>query len=189
MGGFIEQVQTSCGFENLCFVVTSTNGFDFTEPGRASWRRGGEPKRTLSEYALRVPLLLRMPGKLARRHNERVSLENLPATLLQRLGLDTEAVGGMSILEFGRSEDPVSMMGSPVALSVRTQQWFFAWQSGRNPLTLESVAPDQPIGMLDMDRYRRGVAQPDNIARNPNTVAELEKRLNAYLQEHARRAR
>lgn len=188
VGGFIEQIQASCGFEKLCFLITSTNGYDFTEPGRALWRRGGQPKRTLTEYALRVPLLMRMPGKLPRRHNERVSLENVAATVLDRLGLEAGAVGGTSIFEFSGSEEPVAMMGSPVALALRTHQWLFVWQSGRDPFTLERLEPARPLNLLDLDRYRRGVAQPDNIRRNPNTVAGLEKRLETFLRRHTRPA-
>ncbi len=182
LGAFLEQINSMPGGENRIVVLTAPHGADFSEPGRASWRRGGAGKKSLHESCLHVPLLMRLPGQAPRARKSAATLCDVAPTLLAASGMAVPAgMDGMDLMRLADSRDCVSMLGNPVALSVRTGRWRLTWESGMDPFTLEKTGTDLVSDFTDIIRYRNDQAPQNNLAKEPELAARLRLELRDYL--------
>lgn len=78
----------------------------FSDHGEEFWdHKGFEHGHTLYEELLRVPLVIKAPGLRPGRVAERVSLVDLVPTLLELLGVETDAqISGLSLVSLARGE-------------------------------------------------------------------------------------
>ena len=154
----------------------------FTEPGRGAWRRGGPPRRTLHESALRIPLMLDIPNRYGSTQKNLVSLEDVAVTIASLAGAAfPHTVEGVDILKNTPIPECLSLTGNPVALSMRTGHWRFTWQSGLAPFTLEELANAEVMEFLDIDRYRNNMAPVDNMRREPRLAQSLTQKMQLFL--------
>ncbi len=172
LGNFLNQLQELKSYSNTGIIITSPYGIDFS--------REGQEGRYLSEASLQVPLLMKLPGQSPRKRSDLVGLEDIAPTLLRLAG--APVVAGNNMLMFGERKQHVSMMGNPLALSLRTRPWRFTWLSGRNPFTMEQKAGALPLALHDMSKYRLGYNYRVELDKNPTLVQEYEKALKDYLE-------
>ena len=182
LGAFFERLRELPTFSHSVTVLTSPYGFDFSEPGRGAWRRGGPPTRRLTESSLRVPLMLMSPGHQPRERDRFASLEDVAPTLAHLAGIgEDHPLPGADLLRSGARTEVVSMQGQPVELSLRTRQWRFTWQSGRDPNTGALTGSEAPMDFLDISRYREDLAPVDNFRRFPESARSFRNRLAQFL--------
>jgi hypothetical protein len=184
IGLFVERLKEMGSLEDTCLLITSPYGLDFSEPERAAWRRGAKGVPRLTEESARVPLLLSMPEGVGRTRRGLVSLTTMGPTLASLAGVrlskgSTEA----SLLEYTPSEDPVTVYGDPVALSVRTMEWRLNWNSGLKAADLSPVAPGHILGLYSLAEYKEKKWAVDMQGREP----ELSRRLAAQLEAYTSR--
>lgn len=186
IGEFLHRIQARPGLDNTCVVIASAYGFDFSEPGRAEWRQGGQPKRTLAESSLRVPVYIYAPGEMGRQRAALVSLEDVaPALLKLANAAFSHQPVGRNLFEGDASREPVSMLGDPLALSIRTRKWRFTWQSGQSPFGAGAQEEPADLALVDIDRYLAVLGQSDNLKREPMLAAGFRERLRKYLEKYA----
>lgn len=184
MATFLERLRTTEGLGNPAIVVTSPYGFDFSEPGRGAWRRGGPATRRLTESGLHVPLLMALPAQTPRIQDTIVSIEDVASTLLALSGTPPDpGIGGHDLLQSTARGEPVAVQGVPVMLSMRTNQWRFTWQSGRDPFTGARAMDEVPVDFMDIQRYRGNQAPLDQFQRMPETARRFRDRLAQFLDE------
>ncbi len=182
ISAFIDHLHEIPEEKRPVLVITSSHGFDFTEPGRGAWRRGGPPRRTLHESALRIPLLLDIPNRYGSAQNGLVSLKDVGVTLAAIAGTAfPHPVEGVDILGHSSAQECLSMVGNPVSLSMRTPRWRFTWQSGLTPFTLERVGNAEVVEFLDMERYRSNLAPVDNMIREPRLAQSFTQQMQIFL--------
>lgn len=189
MGAFLDRLNSLIEDGNTCFALTSTYGFDFSEPGRGAWRRGGIAKRNLSESCLRVPLFFLVPRLSARERISPIALQDVAPTLLALIGAQfSHPTDGVDLLSPSRQTqiagEAISMMGEPLALSLRSQNWRYIWQSGLAPFSNTRVAEETVLEFIDMNRYRWGKPQADNLIREPLLARQYCETLREYLKKH-----
>ncbi|HDP34282.1 MAG TPA: hypothetical protein ENN29_04135, partial [Candidatus Hydrogenedentes bacterium] len=187
VSAFIDRIHNMPEGQRPVLIITSSYGFDFTEPGRGAWRRGGPPRRTLHESSLRIPLLLDVPARYGSVQKHPVSLEDAAVTVaaLTNVNLPHDK-DGVNILGSAGIRECISMTGDPIALSMRTGRWRFTWQSGLSPYTMESVEPPTVIEFIDVSRYRSNLAPVDNIRREPKLVEAFTQQLRTFLYGYQR---
>ncbi len=168
LGPLIKEVRDRSAQNPTCLLLTAPCGHAFS-PG------GGDVTPGLSEEWLRVPALFQMPGLAPGVRREPAALEDLPATLLSLAGIDPSGViQGRSL--FGTSTDPaaISMCGSPLTLSIRTEEWRYTWETG----AVGRVALHR-VDDLVKGRVRNVASQ------HPEAVGELQAQLDEYLARYA----
>jgi len=165
-------------------LITSTNGYEFFEPGRGAWRRSGEAKRNLYECALRVPMLIRIPGCDGRTNRTPASLLDVAPTLAALTGMPLPyRTEGQNVLEDSRAREIVSIMGDPIAQSMRSGKWRFTWQTGLSSKSLERVDEASVIEFIDIARYRDNEIIQDNVWREPQLVDAFKSQLSTVLRD------
>ena len=184
LGTFLERLRTMEGLGQPGIVITSPYGFDFSEPGRGVWRRGGPPTRQLTESTLHIPLLMALPAQTPRTSDTLVSIEDVAPTLLALSGAPADpGLGGHDLLQSTTRGEPVAVQGVPVALSMRTNQWRYTWQSGRDPFTGARTADEAAVDFTDIQRYRTAQAPLDNFQRMPETAQRFRDQLAQFLEQ------
>ena len=125
-----------------------------------------------------------MPEGVGRTRRGLVSLDAMGTTLASLAGVrlsrgSTEA----SLLEYTPSDDPITVFGDPISLSVRTQEWRLNWNSGLKAGDLSPVSPGYILGLYSLPEYREKKWAVDMQGREP----ELSRRLAAQLEAYANR--
>ncbi len=185
LDAFLREVRAQSEREPL-IVVMGSYGLDFTEPGRGTWRRGGPGVPRMGESSLRVPLILAGPGVDPGLREDIRSLLDLTPTLHALLGLESDmAAEGQSLLHVVEGDRPISVMGNPVSLSLRSLQWRYIWHSGRAPFTREMLeSPSQEL--IDVIRLHNNIAQPANVlSREASTVNRFRQILTEHLESQS----
>ncbi len=184
LGAFLDRMKELPSDNQPVLVVASPHGYDFTEAGRGAWRRGGAARRSLHESCIRVPLLMQAPGMNGRSVNAPVSLLDVAPTLAAMAGIVLPHAEGRNLLRDTGARDIVSLLGDPVALSVRSGRWRFTWASGLTPFYLERVGEEAVLDFLDIARYRNDLSPQDNIRREPELVQAFKRDLTRFLEAH-----
>jgi len=174
LGAFVKHIRNGATRKNTCMVVTSTYGLDFSRG------RNAAPERLLTEACLRVPLFLLAPGVNKDKRAGVIALEDVMPTLLDlaRVELDYP-VDGRSFLKPPVTKEPVSMMGKPLVLSLRSGRWRFTWRSGRLPFAARSRSEGQVLELYDVTAAQKR----NSAAKNPQLVTRYRDYLEAYLDE------
>jgi len=189
IGLFIDRLAELGSLDDTCIVLTSPYGLDFSEPERAVWRRGGPGVPRLTEESLHVPLIISLPEGIGRIRRGMVTLDALGATLADLGGVGlTTGLATRSLLEFTPTEDPISVFGDPVELSVRTETWRMNWQSGLRPVSFERVAPARPVGLYNIPDYWETNWNKDFQQREPQAARALTNQLENYIRPYVEAA-
>lgn len=184
IGLFVERLKEMGSLEDTCLLITSPYGLDFSEPERATWRRGAKGVPRLTEESARVPLLLSMPEGVGRTRRGLVSLTAMGPTLASLAGVALSTGNAeASLLEYTPSEDPVTVYGDTVALSVRTLEWRLNWNSGLKAADLSPVSTGYILGLYSLAEYQEKKWAADMQGRE----TELSRRLAAQLEAYANR--
>ena len=184
LGAFLDRLNTLPPEQAPIVILTSTNGYDFGEPARTAWHRWGNPRRTLSESALRVPLLIRIPGCSGQTNKTPASLVDVVPTIAALTGTPLPYFAeGANVLEDSRMREIISVMGDPVAQSMRSGKWRFTWQSGLSRESLERVEPESILEFIDIMRYRNQEFGQDNVRREPLLVEAFRTQLSTALHD------
>ncbi len=182
LGAFLDQLDTLPQSDHMCIVITGTYGLDFSGLDSASRAKVKNP-RYLTETSLHVPLFVHVPGESPRRRVDVVSMEDLPPTLLNLAKTSfPHLITGTNLSDLSAAREPISVMGNPLALSLRTRKWRFTWQSGRDPFTRAIIGQSEILGLTDMELYRLGRPQTDTLSRYTSTVSLLQDRLTVFIE-------
>lgn len=184
IGLFVDRLKEMGCLEDTCLLVTSPYGLDFSEPERATWRRGGSGKARLTEESARIPLLISMPEGVGRLRRGLVSLQSMGQTLATLAGVKLQTANqDPSLLEYTPGEDPVTAFGDPVQLSVRTLEWRFNWDSGRRASDLVPVTPPQTQGLYNLAEYKEKQWAMDMRSREVELTRRLAAQLESFISE------
>lgn len=182
LDAFLERLDALPGGKDALVVITSPWGPDFAAPGGVM--RKGVLQSGLTEAALRVPLLIRVPGQTGKSRKVPATLCDVVPTLLSQCGLPAPpGLDGADLARQGEFRDCVSLQGNPVALSVRSGRWRFAWQSGRDPFTFQSAGTEAVLDFIDVPLYQNSRTPQNNLGREPELARELRQSLLAYLEK------
>lgn len=130
LGRLFEALQRGGTWKNLVVCVVADHGEEFLEHGRMGHGHG------LYENLLRVPWILRRPGRAAARRTESVGLVDLPATLLAAAGLAAPATSmGVDRLTEARAAGPI------FAEHKEPNGYEQSWREGRWKLVRRYVLP------------------------------------------------
>lgn len=177
LGEFLRRLEALPEFRRTCVVITSTYGFDFS----SGWSARGVPR--LSESSLRVPLFIRAPGISAGEFRDFARLEDVAPTLTELLGVQFPyRTTGQNLLAPANRLEAISLMGEPVALSLRSFSWRYTWQSGRAPFEERQIAAPETAEFLNMTYYQRQWRQPDNLTLEASLAARYRDRLASFLE-------
>ncbi len=180
LDAFLERLDALPGSKDAVIVVTSTWGPDFTASGGVTQKN--VLHSGLTEAALRVPLLFRVPGQAGRTRKVPATLCDVVPTLLSQCGLAVPpGLDGVDLARQGEFRDCVSMRGNPVALSVRSGRWRFAWQSGLDPFTLQSVGTEAVLEFVDVPLFQSSRTAQNNLGKEPELARQLRQSLSDYL--------
>lgn len=182
LDAFLERLDALPGGEDAVVVITSPWGPDFAAPGGVMQK--GVLQSGLSEAALRVPLLIRIPGQAGRNRKVPVTLCDVAPTVLSQCG--QAAVSGLDGMDLARQtefRDCVSMRGNPVALSVRSGRWRFGWQSGLDPFTLQRTGTEAVLEFTDVPLFQNSRTAQNNLGKEPELAQQLRRSLSDYLEK------
>jgi len=177
IAGFLAWLDSTLPEERVAVALTSPYGLDFSGGERAA---GG---RYLTESSLHVPLVMKVPNTTPRVRRTLMNVMDIGPALLGLAGEQyPEGVPGTNALDYSTDRPVVSMGGEPLALSYRTGDWRFTWQSGLHPFTLERLSDEQPIEFLDIARYMRDDRQQDNWRTQASRAERYREELARYLR-------
>lgn len=176
MGQFLATARDSAGGANTVIVVVGTYGTDFATAGAAS-------ATSLTEPALRVPLILCGPGVEPGTRKDLVSLEGVAPTLASLCGVSLgSAVAPRNLLGDAIAEEPVSVAGDPLTITSRNDSWRIFWETGRTPFKRDSAGPQGYARLYNLTRYTPRAGLADQAPRNTNLVAQWVTVLQRYLE-------
>jgi len=78
----VESLENSGDIDNTLLIVTGDHGEEFMERGR--WGHNS----AFTDWQVRVPMIVWMPGSIAKKVTQRTSHMDVPATILSRLGIE-----------------------------------------------------------------------------------------------------
>jgi len=165
--------------ENTLVVYMADHGYCLGQHGRFEKHCG-------YDAALRVPLLMRMPGKIRQGVvNDFTEHIDVPATIVDLMGIDRLPIEhGTSLrpyLEGGRSRAPRTSIFSEYLENeeafVRTNDWKFIFCSGKRKRTdgyeTDNPTPGRYVRLFDV---QKDPGEFTNLAtRRPEVVVQLEK--------------
>ncbi len=182
LGAFLERLDTLPGGSEAVVVITSPWGPDFSASGGVMQK--GVLQSGLTEAALRVPLLLRIPGQAGRSRRVPATLCDVVPTVLPLCGLAVPpGLDGADLARQSEFRDCVSMRGNPLALSERAGRWRFTWQSGLDPFTLQSTGTESVLEFIDVLLFQNSRAPQNNLGKEPELARQLRQSLSDYLQK------
>ena len=185
LGVYLEGLKRLPELSNTCVMLTAPYGLDFSEPGRADWRRDGKPKRTLHERSLRVPLCLWGPDVPMRQQRRLASLVDVAPTLLKLADLSFPyPTHGDDLMALHAEKYPISVQGNPLKLSIRSPQWRFTWQSGEETFGKRKMGTPNILQFQNVSKFRNNQLESNQVSRNPETVSNLRNRLIRYKKEY-----
>ncbi|HIJ74080.1 MAG TPA: sulfatase-like hydrolase/transferase [Candidatus Hydrogenedentes bacterium] len=176
IGDLIARIRNRDTRRNTCIVLTSTHGFDFTGKPDAA------PKVGLVEDVLHVPLIIYVPGLKKTPRPELVALEDVAPTLAHLAGVRfSSPVAGRSFFEPAFLNEPISVFGDPLAVSIRTERWRFTWQTRRRPFGAGMAEADEATGLYDVRELTRQGWTRNAAAQYPRIVSGFQKQLEEHL--------
>ncbi len=182
LDAFLNRLDSLPGGKDALVVITSLWGPDFAAPGGVLQK--GVLQSGLTEAALRVPLLLRVPGQAGRIRKVPATLCDVAPTLLPMCGMAAPpGLDGTDLARQTEFRDCVSVKGNPVALSVRSGRWRFSWQSGLDPFTLQSAGTETVLDFTDVPLFQNSRTAQNNLGREPELARQLRQSLSDYLQK------
>ncbi len=184
LGLFAERLRQMGSFDDTCLVFTSPYGLDFSEPDRGVWRRGGPGVARLTEESIRVPLIISLPEGIGRTRRPLVSLNAVGRTLGDFAGVSlSHSADVRSLLDHSAGEEPITVMGDPIALSLRTEEWRYNWQSGLRAGDFADTGSATTLGLYNIADYQETFQNKNFASREPGIATRYREQLAAYLAE------
>lgn len=182
LGLFTERLRQMGSFEDTCLVVTSPYGLDFSEPDRGVWRRGGPGVPRLTEESIRVPLIMSLPEGIGRTRRPLISLNAVGRTLGDFAGVSlSHSADVRSLLDYTSGEEPVTIMGDPLALSLRTEEWRYNWQSGLRASDFTDTGTATTLGLYLIADYQETFQNKNVASREPGVATRYREQLATYI--------
>ncbi|MBI4557936.1 MAG: sulfatase-like hydrolase/transferase [Candidatus Hydrogenedentes bacterium] len=175
LGGFLQYLRDHELRKRTCIVLTSAHG-------------GGMPGSgdELTEEVLRVPIMLCGPGLKREIRVEPVALQDIAPTVLRLAGREApSACEGRDLSQAPREQEPISMTGVPLKLSLRSQRWRFTWQMDFHPFGANQRPWTGTVELYDLSKTKSGAELRNIASGNPNTVGGFRTKLEAYLDRQA----
>ena len=174
LGRFLQYIRDQETRKFTCVVLTSPYAIDFNAGA-------DNPSVGLTENALRVPLIIQSPMLDPEKRTTFVSLTDLMPTALDLVGIAAPGpLEGHSVLAQDYAFEPVSMLGDPLVMSLRSERYQFLWRSGLSATTFKPLGPDEVIALFQITRRGTSYATRDVTSRNPKLVAEFREKLMTY---------
>jgi arylsulfatase A-like enzyme len=176
IGRVLERLDALGLAEDTLVVVVADHGDEFFEHGGIGHRR------TLFEEVLRVPLILRLPGRLpaGRRVAGSVPLTSVAPTILHLSGVSSRPASLVPLM-MDRAGDPVdaSILARLVSIGPHTEEVPIGSRVYEVACTLLTVE----------ETWRRGALKITRVVRWPRAAEQLPPALAAALEERAREMR
>ncbi len=189
LGLFTERLRQMGSFEDTCLVFTSPYGLDFSEPDRGVWRRGGPGVPRLTEESIRVPLIMSLPEGIGRTRRPLVSLNAVGRTLGDFAGVSlSHSADVRSLLDYTAGEEPVTIMGDPLAMSLRTEEWRYNWQSGLRASDFSDTGSATTLGLYNIADYHETFQNKNYTSREPGVATRYREQLATYVHGFAEAA-
>ena len=170
IGAFIAHVSSNTPEKKTCFVVTSTRGSYLPD------------STLLSDWSLRVPLILSAPGVAAAKRNELAALEDVPSTLARLTQVTLSPYASTAdLINAPVSREPISMTGNPLVLSIRNAKMRLVWSTQREPFTQRSAGLPAAASLYDLSKVRAGTPMQDISSRNPQLSKNWTDKLDQYF--------
>jgi hypothetical protein len=155
---------------HTCIVITSTQGAEFA------------PLPPLTDGVLRVPLIISAPGEDPAPRTDVVSTLAVAPTLARLACVELgPASAGRSLLAEPRNDEPISLNGDPLMLSIASGRWRLTWSTQQHPFSFDSLGPEAVPALYDLMRPASGRAPTDYASRNMDTVRSLHAKLQQFL--------
>lgn len=179
LGSLVKYTHEREAGKNLCLVIAGAYGHDFSAGPK------NPPQRLLSEATLRVPVFISLPDARKESRNGPIAIEDIAPTLLSVLGITPASpCDGRPVLSVPSTKEPVSLMGKPLILTTRANQWRFTWASGQLPFMPRVRLEGQVIELYDVSQPQKRNAAP----RYPDLVTRYRDYLVNYLERHCQSA-
>jgi hypothetical protein len=176
LGDFLKHLRSTDAGKHACIIVTAPYGLDFSSGESAL------PTVGLTENSVHVPLVLYAPDLTKMNRAGPVGLEDVAPAVLAMAGTGVDyRTDGKDLVQDMQDRFPVSMLGNPLALSIRVDRWRYVWQSGRSPRTLAPGASEGPIELYDIFQARKTGYRRNVMALNPDLVRRYTVRLQDFL--------
>jgi arylsulfatase A-like enzyme len=175
LGALLDELERAGRFDDALIVVTADHGEEFFEHG------GFSHGYTLHEEAVRVPLIVKLPGQREPRAIEaRVSLLDVLPTIVDAVGAKLEApVEGASLVPLIRGEGPAPARGA-IRLTAEFSPRLVgsAWIEGDEKLLSVQESYDGQRGAAHLYDLRADPGERRDLAgERPQRTAELAARL------------
>lgn len=166
---------------NTLIVICSPFTLDFTAgPGRM-------PRLGLSETALRVPIFMYAYWLENEARSDLVRLEDAaPSILSQTNALFSAVIDGENFLPGPNGAMPVSVLGDPLEMTMRSGRYRHWWPTGRSPFKPGKADFDAPGLLYDMRYYRPTGKNWDQSSKHPDRIRRWRFRLESLLEQHDR---
>jgi len=175
IGAIVDRLRSLGLLADTVVTIVGLNGVDVD---------AGTPQERLAEHALRVPIVMLVPGLPARTRTSLVSLEDVVPTLLRQLSPPVEAGRGRELLSFSGADEVISMIGAPFTLSLRDRRFRFVWQAGQDPFSRAPQGAEASLALIDLDQLRyRGVTE-DVLRKRIDEAERYRERLLRYIEAH-----
>jgi arylsulfatase A-like enzyme len=175
IGELLEELERRGVLDRTIVIFTSDHGEALGEE-----RRYGHTSPFLTQEVTRIPLIIRYPPGVARgeRVKRNVSHAQIPATVLQLLGLEAAATQWVSLLAPPAEADSPVLINGDVRQAVVSGKWHYIVEHDTQKVRLYNLDADP--------------AQADNLAGKPEQAeieAALRQKLESLMAAHHVRAR
>lgn len=172
---FIDRLKARGLMDKTVVVFTSPFGL---EPDSA------KRDAALSDATTVVPVVMLLPGKPGAPRGAIARLEDIAPTLLNMLDPPVETLGRADLRDYTVGNEGISLLGDPLALSLRNRRWRFTWQSGLDPVSLEMKSDERPLSLINIEQSRARKQLVDDLAKYPDEVQRSREALLKYIDEN-----
>ena len=115
-----------------------------------------------------------------------VGIEDVAPSVLACVGgAAPSGLDGREVLSGSNRTRPVSVLGSPLRVSMRTDEWRFTYATGVAPFTGERLGTRSDGALYEARTLARGRSW-DVSGRYPDTARAFRERLDRYIEDYQR---
>ncbi len=178
LGAFVKHIRDYSTRNNTVVIIASPYGYTFPKGG------GQKPTIDLLNGSFRVPILLLGPGVGRGWRSQPVGLQDIAPTILYLAKADfANNVEGINLLDRGAGRQPVSMFGDPLALTLRTSQWRFFWQTSLKPFSYAQSLGTGSRGLFKIDPETQIPENRNLASQYPDIVRSYQSTLRDLVEK------
>ncbi len=178
LGALIKFIRDNETRRDTAIIITGAYGADLA---------AADPfAPSLAEPVLNVPLIVYSPDIPKTPRSDMVTLEDVAPTLARMASIDLpRTILGKALINTPSGNRPVSMMGRPLSVSLRTGDYRYTWRSGVYGFEDRLPEPDAPVGLY---RVRDSSAwwTQDVSQRYTREREQMQAELRRYIDQHRR---